>query len=226
MTKHFSKIAQPKVQIVTLVLVLLVLATLMAGQAGAAQMAQADPVATPDPESTPVIYQPPADEKDPEPEPDLAPPSEENPVAEEEPPAEDELPPQEDPLGDNEVLTKPGILENVLQSNGGTTGGVCMVERYNTTKPASVESLNCTSNDVQLAIYELIDGPTSCIEGEEIQVKLRGQFVVYPQLSVGMSACSYTKLAAPQTLCLAQLEILVIAITFIRYQLTTRTLIL
>ena len=33
--------------------------------------------------------------------------------------------------------------------------GECMVERYNATKPANVTSLNCTSNDVQLAAFEI-----------------------------------------------------------------------
>jgi hypothetical protein len=52
----------------------------------------------------------------------------------------------------------------------------CMVDRYNATKPATVTTLNCTSNDVQLAVYELISGPTSCLIGETISVRLKGQF--------------------------------------------------
>ena len=63
-----------------------------------------------------------------------------------------------------------------LLSHGGTNDG-CMVERYNETKPANVSSLNCTANDVQLAEYTLISGPTSCIEGEDITVTLLGQFI-------------------------------------------------
>jgi len=63
-----------------------------------------------------------------------------------------------------------------LLSHGGSLDG-CMVERFNETKPASETSLNCTANDVQLAEYTLISGPTSCIEGEDITVTLLGQFV-------------------------------------------------
>jgi len=63
-----------------------------------------------------------------------------------------------------------------LLSHGGSLDG-CMVERFNETKPASVTSLNCTANDVQLAEYTLISGPTSCIEGEDITVTLLGQFI-------------------------------------------------
>jgi hypothetical protein len=63
-----------------------------------------------------------------------------------------------------------------LLSHGGSLDG-CMVERFNETKPASVNSLICTANDVQLADYTLISGPSSCIEGEDITVILLGQFV-------------------------------------------------
>ena len=55
--------------------------------------------------------------------------------------------------------------------------GECMVERYNATKPADVTDLNCTSNDVQLATYELVTGPSSCIPGEPITVTIKGQFL-------------------------------------------------
>ncbi len=67
-------------------------------------------------------------------------------------------------------------LGTSLLSHGGSTDG-CMVERYNATKPANVSSLNCTSNDVELANYTLIAGPTSCIAGEDITVTLLGEFV-------------------------------------------------
>ncbi|MFC2037761.1 hypothetical protein ACFLYD_07345, partial [Chloroflexota bacterium] len=53
----------------------------------------------------------------------------------------------------------------------------CMVARFNKTKPASVTALNCTSNDVELAVYELVSGPTSCIEGERIDIVVAGDFV-------------------------------------------------
>ncbi len=74
----------------------------------------------------------------------------------------------------NSVLFK-GLGANLL-SHGGSFDG-CLVERYNAAKPASETSLNCTANDVQLAQYELLSGPTSCIEGEEITVTLKGEFV-------------------------------------------------
>jgi uncharacterized repeat protein (TIGR01451 family) len=70
-----------------------------------------------------------------------------------------------------------GSAQTALAVHGGTEGGVCMVERFNATKPASVTDLNCTSNDVQLAVYELIEGPDSCIEGEDIKVVLKGEFL-------------------------------------------------
>jgi hypothetical protein len=63
-----------------------------------------------------------------------------------------------------------------MLSHAGSFDG-CMVERYNLTKPANVDSLNCTANDVQLAQYTLISGPTSCVEGEDITVTLLGQFI-------------------------------------------------
>ena len=55
--------------------------------------------------------------------------------------------------------------------------GQCMVDRYNQTKPANVASLGCTSNDVQLAQYQLVSGPTSCLPGETITVGLKGEFL-------------------------------------------------
>jgi hypothetical protein len=67
------------------------------------------------------------------------------------------------------------VLDLEALSSGSFNG--CMVERYNLTKPASVDSLNCTSNDVQLAQYTLVSGPTSCMEGEEITVVLLGEFL-------------------------------------------------
>ena len=62
-------------------------------------------------------------------------------------------------------------------ASAGTENGVCMVDRYNATKPANNAALNCSSNDVQLAQYELISGPSSCIPGEDITVILKGEFV-------------------------------------------------
>jgi hypothetical protein len=74
-----------------------------------------------------------------------------------------------------------GILP-VYAHHGGlpvenATLGECMVDRFNVTKPASVSDLNCTSNDVQLAIYQVLIGPNSCLEGEVIDVQLRGDFI-------------------------------------------------
>ncbi|MES0360154.1 MAG: hypothetical protein ABUK20_04500, partial [Anaerolineales bacterium] len=63
-----------------------------------------------------------------------------------------------------------------LLSHGGSLDG-CMVDRFNATSPNTETSLNCTANDVQLADYTLISGPTSCIEGEDITVTLLGQFI-------------------------------------------------
>ena len=55
-------------------------------------------------------------------------------------------------------------------------GDVCMVDRYNDVHGTALDSLNCTANDVSLAIYESEDGVTSCVEGETILVKLKGDF--------------------------------------------------
>jgi cell division septation protein DedD len=63
-----------------------------------------------------------------------------------------------------------------LLSHGGSFNG-CMVERYNQINSASETSLNCTANDVSLAAYSLMSGPSSCIEGEDITVTLLSQFV-------------------------------------------------
>ena len=69
-----------------------------------------------------------------------------------------------------------GVLVDAQTALGGSIGE-CMVERYNATKPASVTDLNCTSNDVQLAAYTLVSGPTSCLPGEVIDVVLEGEFI-------------------------------------------------
>ena len=63
-----------------------------------------------------------------------------------------------------------------LFSHGGTTNG-CFVDRYNDVNNKNETSLNCTANDVQLAQYSLLTGPTSCVEGEEITLTLLGQFI-------------------------------------------------
>jgi hypothetical protein len=53
----------------------------------------------------------------------------------------------------------------------------CMVDRFNATKPATNTNLNCTSNDVELAIYQVVSGPATCISGEVINVVLKGDFI-------------------------------------------------
>ena len=58
-----------------------------------------------------------------------------------------------------------------------TNGGVCMVDRFNTVQNKSNTDLNCTSNDVSLAIYEVVEGPGECLAGETILVKLKGDFM-------------------------------------------------
>ncbi|UCD40888.1 MAG: hypothetical protein JSV69_09845 [Chloroflexota bacterium] len=73
----------------------------------------------------------------------------------------------------NDLLEGQGTT---LLSHGGSNDG-CMVERYNATKPAEVSSLNCTANDVRLAQFNLLSGPSSCIKGEDITVTLLGEFV-------------------------------------------------
>ena len=63
-----------------------------------------------------------------------------------------------------------------LLSHGGSFDG-CIVERYNQTKPASETSLNCTANDIGLAAFNLVSGPNSCVEGEDVTVTLMGKFL-------------------------------------------------
>lgn len=63
-----------------------------------------------------------------------------------------------------------------LLSHAGTFDG-CMVERYNQKKPASETKLNCTASDLGIAAFNLVSGPNSCIEGEDITVTLKGQFL-------------------------------------------------
>ena len=58
-----------------------------------------------------------------------------------------------------------------------TNGGVCMVDRFNTVQGKSNDDLNCTSNDVSLAIYQVVEGPSECLAGETILVKLKGDFM-------------------------------------------------
>ena len=83
------------------------------------------------------------------------------------------------------LLTLAGISQAAPQADiqaapasvFGTPNGVCMVDRFNATKLANVDSLNCTSNDVQLATYTLLSGPTSCLPGDTITVGLKGEFL-------------------------------------------------
>lgn len=57
-------------------------------------------------------------------------------------------------------------------------GGMCMVERFNLTKPADETSLNCTANDVRIAQFiNLSPDVTSCVEGEPVTVQLRAEIV-------------------------------------------------
>jgi hypothetical protein len=71
------------------------------------------------------------------------------------------------------VLLVAGLL---TPAAAGTVDG-CMVERFNETKPANNTSLNCTSNDVRLAIYRLAGAPTACIDGQDVTEALIGEFV-------------------------------------------------
>jgi len=67
------------------------------------------------------------------------------------------------------------LAPNVVSLNATFDG--CMVERYNQVHSTSETNLNCTANDVGLASYTLLSGPTACLEGEDITVTLLGQFV-------------------------------------------------
>jgi len=71
------------------------------------------------------------------------------------------------------------VASPVLASDGGTTGGICMVDRYNNlSMPGAPKTkLGCTSNDVSLAIFEIVSGPTTCIAGETVMVQLAGDFI-------------------------------------------------
>jgi hypothetical protein len=88
------------------------------------------------------------------------------------------------PIESSSLLEGQGV--NLL-SHGGSFDG-CMVERFNATKPADVTSLECTTNDVLLAHYKLLSGPSSCIEGEDITVTLYGEFesTADPRYDVGV----------------------------------------
>ncbi len=57
------------------------------------------------------------------------------------------------------------------------TSTQCLVDRYNEMESAKLKSLNCTSNDVRLAEYTLVNGPTTCVLGDNIKVTLKGEFV-------------------------------------------------
>ena len=65
---------------------------------------------------------------------------------------------------------------SLYASDGGTADGICIVERYNVTKTAKAKELQCSASDVNLAIYEVVTGPSSCIAGETILVSLKGDF--------------------------------------------------
>ena len=77
-----------------------------------------------------------------------------------------------------------GILIMAIYTLGGSpvyaagSGDVCMVDRYNAVNKTSLTDLNCVANDVSLAIYEVVEGPPTCLEGETIEVSLKGDFMV------------------------------------------------
>src|SRR4030043_262574 len=68
-------------------------------------------------------------------------------------------------------------LDNILARPAESSIGTCMVDRFNVMNHAKKTSLECTSNDVQLASYELISGPDSCTLGETINVVIYGEFI-------------------------------------------------
>ncbi|HEY5651805.1 MAG TPA: hypothetical protein VIW46_10180, partial [Acidimicrobiia bacterium] len=74
------------------------------------------------------------------------------------------------------LLVVAGLALGAQGASAGTVDG-CMVERFNATKPAKNTSLNCTSNDVSLALYRLAGAPSSCIDGEDVTEALIGQFI-------------------------------------------------
>jgi hypothetical protein len=62
-----------------------------------------------------------------------------------------------------------------LSTNGGTSGGECMVKRFNDVHGQSKTSLGCTtSNDVRLATFTLVGDETFCDEGDMITISLVG----------------------------------------------------
>jgi hypothetical protein len=74
-----------------------------------------------------------------------------------------------------------GAMPAFATHNGGQTEaatlGVCAAARFNATKPASITQLECVANDTKLAIYEVLVGPTSCLEGDVVEVQVRGDFL-------------------------------------------------
>ena len=72
-----------------------------------------------------------------------------------------------------------------------------MVQRHNDVKPAKKTSLECSSNDVSLAIYEVLIGPPSCLEGQVIDVQLRGDLSP-PPLNGGTLELSCPQMAERQ----------------------------
>jgi len=87
-----------------------------------------------------------------------------------------------------------GILIAVIYSFAtpaafSASGGVCMVDRYNGHRfvigdnlnpafpGAPKSSLGCSSNDVSLALFEVVEGPAGYFAGETIIVKLKGDFM-------------------------------------------------
>ena len=81
-------------------------------------------------------------------------------------------------------LTAPSLYA----AHGGTPNGICMVDRFNATKTAKVEKLQCSASDVNLAIYEVVTGPSSCIAGETILVSLKGDFTSGSKVRLDMGA--------------------------------------
>jgi hypothetical protein len=74
--------------------------------------------------------------------------------------------------------------------------GECMVARFNDLIGAKKDSLNCTSNDVSLASYEILSGPEYCEIDELINVSSEAN--LYRHLTnAGMSGFSCPPMVEP-----------------------------
>lgn len=69
------------------------------------------------------------------------------------------------------------VLNSVWIASASAQSPNCMEDVVEALDGANAVPLNCTANDVNLAIYHVLSGPPSCVAGEYVTVQLRAEAV-------------------------------------------------